>query len=592
MNSTIRERSNDTMNSVTLRTNPDGDAAPRRFAGFASLDIILVAFLCLVEILTFAPFLKQVGFYLDDWLMLQTLHFGPQDIAGAFANYFFNDPKVIIRPVEVLHFAPMYFLFGIKPLGYHVVNMALELACLILLYASMFKFSSSRLIAFLSVVAFICYPIRDSTHYWILCSSVALSLGFYLCSLLLSLHGIAKSKPLFYWLAALPFALSIYNYEVFLPFAAVSALCVFLISLRSSRLFQSLKSSAHSLLPLALTAFSLVAYQRLIVPRLGLGYLHKVTIDPLQILKVTAEGSFVSSPLNAFPFLFQQANYRLAEPFSIAAVLSLCVIFAGVLCLSFVLLQREAVVVKPARIGEILCVGILAIVSSIAIFGLNTEYQPTLLTLVNRMFSGAAIGWGLIFAAVAALIGRACSARAIFSGILSVVLSCGILYFTLANWQLAHAWVVSQRVQNSLFYLVKKEKGRLQYPDSIMLTECPRYVMWSPVFDGIWDFQSMVRLALDDSRIKAGVVSERLVLGLNEMKDVSMGYTCAVYPYHRLKVFIPSKKAFIPAETGQQFLNIIENSGATIMEDGAFARWRSELAKAGCEAGGKEAMTR
>jgi len=125
-----------------------------------------------------------------------------------------------------------------------------------------------------------------------------------------------------------------------------------------------------------------------------------------------------------------------------------------------------------------------------------------------------------------------------------------------------------------------------------MLTECPRYVMWSPVFDGIWDFQSMVRLALDDSRIKAGVVSERLVLGLNEMKDVSMGYTCAVYPYHRLKVFIPSKKAFIPAETGQQFLNIIENSGATIMEDGAFARWRSELAKAGCEAGGKEAMTR
>ncbi len=69
-------------------------------------DLYLLGFLCLLEILTFAPFVRKVGFYLDDWLMLQTPAFSDLKISfGAFSNYFFNDPKVIIRPVEVLHFA-------------------------------------------------------------------------------------------------------------------------------------------------------------------------------------------------------------------------------------------------------------------------------------------------------------------------------------------------------------------------------------------------------------------------------------------------------------------------------------------------------
>lgn len=555
-------------------------AASEKSPFFLSWDFGLVAFLFLVEILTFAPFLKQIGFYLDDWLMLQTLHFGPQNLAGAFANYFYNDPKVIIRPVEVLHFAPMYFLFGLKPLGYHVVNGVLELFCVVLLYAAVKNFSQSRLLAFLSAAAFISYPIRDCTHYWILCSSVALSLAFYLGSLLLSMKATVGRKPRLYWLAAVPFALSIYNYEVFLPFAAVSGLCVLFICLRSQPLVPSIKQALHSLAPLALAVISLVVYQRLIVPKLGLGYLHQVTIDPGQILKIIGSGTFVSSPLNAFPFLQQQVGYRLAEPFSIVSILSLLAIFSGVFYFSFKLMQKESADIKPARLGELVCVGVLAIVSSISIFGLNTEYHPTLLTLVNRMFSGAAVGWGMIFAAAALGAAHLASKNRIFIAMLSALLAAGTLFFTLANWQLAQAWVVSHRVQDGLFYLVRQQKGKLGHPDTIVLTECPRYVMWSPVFDGIWDFQSMVRLALDDARIRAGVVSERLVLGRREMKDVSMGYTCAVYPYEHLKVFIPSRKEFVPAETGQDFLNVIENTGATIMEKGAFQRWRSELANA------------
>ncbi len=62
-------------------------------------DLLLIGFLVLLEILLFGPFVGKVGFYLDDWLMLQTLHFGPKDVLGAFSNYFFNDPKVLIRPV-------------------------------------------------------------------------------------------------------------------------------------------------------------------------------------------------------------------------------------------------------------------------------------------------------------------------------------------------------------------------------------------------------------------------------------------------------------------------------------------------------------
>lgn len=558
-----------------------------RFSERINIDYLVVGFLALLEVITFGPFVKQVGFYLDDWLMLNTLHFGPQDLPGALANYFINDPKVIIRPFEVLHFGLAYFLFGNRPLGYHVLNGIFEIACAALIYFAFKRFTGSRLLAFLTAFSYVIYPIHDSTHYWILCSSVSLSLALYLGSFIYSLKGVQKNKWQFYVLAALPFLVSIYNYEVFMPLAGVSAVAVFLYSLRTDKFLPSLKASAISFLPLFLSGCSLFIYQRFIVPKLGIGYLHAVKIDPLQILHVITSGSILSSPFSALPFFQSQVSLHMTEPFALAKVCSLVCIFGAGAALTYMMGRREYNTITVRNGLELAAIGAVAIVTSLSIFGLNKEYEPTLMTLVNRIFTGAGLGWSCIFAGIFALFVAGAHK---FSGqknmvrfalpLLAVAVGTVGAYLTVTNWQLSQPWVASWRAQNGIFFLMKQQKGIHKHPDTIILTDCPRYVMWCPVFDGIWDFQSMTRLALDDAKIRAGVVTERLVMGKNEMKDMSMGYTCATYPYERLFVFVPDLKKLLPVNNGKQFVEVIEkHSAQTYLTEGTFPLWHKQLSQ-------------
>ena len=560
--------------------NTDG----KRFS--LNLDAHLIAFLCLTQVLIFGPYLSQVGFYLDDWLMLQTLRFGPQDWPSAFANYFLTDPKVIIRPVEVLHFAPMYFLFGLKPLGYHVVNLVLEAVAAGLLYFNLKNFSGSRLMAFLAALLFIAYPIRDCTHYWILCSSVSLSSALYLVSLTCTLKAAqADNKGLYLW-SALPFALSIFNYEVFLPFAVISSLMVFLFEKRRSSWSQSLKQAAFSFLPLFAAGVFLLVYQRFIVPFIGLGFLHNVSLEPSRVLQVIAKSIYVSSPINALPFVAEQVSLRLSEPLSWFFSISLAMIFAGTSILSFRLLKEEANSLSASRVLEFTFVALATIVSSLAIFGLAKEFEPTLMTLINRMFNGCAVGWGCLFAAAAASTVMLLSKRPVLSSVVSTILSfgiaAGIVCFTLADWQMAQPWVVSQRVQKNVQFVLRNLRDSIQGDDAIILADCARYVMWSPVFDGVWDFQSMVRIVLGDKGRRAGVASDRLIPQEDEVKDVSVGYTCGSYPYKDIKVFVPGLSKLIAIHTKAQFVDTIDrHQGSSQLSTGTIAKWRKLLDRSG-----------
>lgn len=561
------------------------EVSSKESAALLRTDFLLIGLFILLEALVFGPFVSKIGFYLDDWVMVSLLRGGPQDIAGAFANYFFNDPKVIIRPIEVLHFGLLYLIFGTKPLGYHLVNAFFEICVCVLLYMALKRFTGSRFLSFTSTAAFILYPIRDSTHYWILCSSVSLSLALYLGSLILSLKGLQENKPGLYIVAALPFAIGLFNYEVFMPFAGVSALCVFLMSWRSANFETSFRQAVYSFIPLFVSALALFGYQRFIVPRLGIGFLHKLDIDPAQIFHVISAGVGTSNIFSAMPFFKEQISILLMNPLNIWNVLSLALILAIIALTSFFLLTTEASQIKLRTMAEIAIVGVAAIIGSLAIFGLNNQYEPTLMTLVNRIFTGASLGWSFIFSALvlasATLMFYKLKNKLILKSAaiaLALLMSFGAVFFTLVNWQLANSWVVSQRAQQDVIYLVKNLQGKVNASDSIILTDFPRYVMWSPIFDGIWDFQSMVRIVLNEPKMRAGVVSDRLVIGKDDIKDISVGYTCATYPIKDIKLLVPGRNELMPISTSRQFVDFVRlNSAKSLLSSDTLDKWQRRV---------------
>src|SRR5882724_7760722 len=107
-----------------------------RLARFHWLVALLsIAFL---ELAWFGPIFRKVGFYLDDWITLSLIQFGPHNLFQAFHQYLISDPRVIVRPVEAFYYVAEFFVFGVNPLGYHLFNAGLEIAAAFLLYKSLF----------------------------------------------------------------------------------------------------------------------------------------------------------------------------------------------------------------------------------------------------------------------------------------------------------------------------------------------------------------------------------------------------------------------------------------------------------------------
>jgi hypothetical protein len=79
-------------------------------AGERYVDAIALVSLVALELLVFLPIISRVGYYLDDWATLAYLHFAPKDSLFNFLySYFINDGRVLIRPLEVLHYGLIYW---------------------------------------------------------------------------------------------------------------------------------------------------------------------------------------------------------------------------------------------------------------------------------------------------------------------------------------------------------------------------------------------------------------------------------------------------------------------------------------------------
>lgn len=89
----------------------------------------------------------------------------------------------------------------------------------------------------------------------------------------------------------------------------------------------------------------------------------------------------------------------------------------------------------------------------------------------------------------------------------------------------------------------------------------------------------MVRIVLNDPKIRAGVVCDRLVIGKDDIKDISVGYTCATFPLKNIKVFVPERNELISVSSPQDFVDIAAaHSEKSILSGDTLDKWRRQVA--------------
>jgi hypothetical protein len=82
-----------------------------------------------------ALYLWWLGFYSDDWAFLGTLTLSDdQSLPGLIRTFFTEKPDDWVRPVKGLYHVVLYSLFGLQPLGFHLVNTTVLMLGVVLFY--------------------------------------------------------------------------------------------------------------------------------------------------------------------------------------------------------------------------------------------------------------------------------------------------------------------------------------------------------------------------------------------------------------------------------------------------------------------------
>lgn len=600
------------MNVATPPTGTINGAVPvpketptdrKGWAGFCERKPLFVAAAVLaiiiaVEWINFGASYRRTGFYLDDWLMLRQLSFGPQGYFDLVYKYLTTDPRVIIRPLEALHFGTVFYFSGTDPWGWRLSNLVMEVASTFLIYLIVARLAVSRFAGFVAAMFFLTYPVHDSTHYWAVCSCVSLSLTLYLGSLWATLKAAQANnisvcddlsdswseQPSVWnkvsWLgcAYVLFALSIYGYEPFLPLCALNVVVYVMLTGGVRRFLPALHSLVLHSLPYAGVIGSLLVYQRFIVPMIMKAALHKIHFDPGLIASTIGEGLRVVSPIATVPYISNHvSDFVRNEGLTSGVIVRLSALVVLVIAGAFITAPGSTHKRKTAF--TLMTLGLFTAVISYSIFGLNPEYTPTLITLVNRINTGAALALSII---VAGLFSLVLSSQSFLKSKLlmsAAVLSFLLVLFTLANWGLAKPWEISWSVQSRTLEALQARKKEFDNVESVVLMNCPRYVNASPVFDGTWDFEQVLHLALGRSDIRGGVVSERMAIGSDCVQDIALGFACAEYPFKNFVLVTPGLTTVKSIQGPRQFIEAVEKEGmffgfsrATINE------WKNQLA--------------
>lgn len=517
-------------------------------------------------------------------MFIDTFWQGPEGFIEAYVNLMQTDPRFLNRPVEALLFLASYKAFGTNPLGYHIFNDALEITACWLIFLCFKRTTNSPLISLLCALLFLLLPTHNATHYWVSCICVNLSLCLYLGSLFCDIEGAIRGRTDLHFASAILFLISLLNYEIFLPLAALNVMAVFL--LRTSK--QSYKDSlVYTLKPLALLTVStilLFVYLKLIMPLFGKAWMHRIAFEPALFFKNLSAGILLNSPTSLAPFVAEKLKQAFGEGLAtvqwlkltgIAAIVSSAAILSKILPTE----EKGLSYTKDYKVaGAFLIIGSLTVLGSYTIFCFNPEYLPTLDTPVNRINIAASIGLSMIFCSILLLLLDLFNKSKKWHALGSLAFSLPLLIsLTITNWTLAKPYELSWQVQSYVMGKLRENKDKLKNYKFLIFSGCSRYSGEAPVLDGIWDFRPMARIVLNRPELDGTVVSSRLKVSKSGIKDMVGDLVCTSTDYTgMIGIFIPS---FIMIEIASpnQFVDLIEERGLQFESKELTKEWRKQL---------------
>jgi hypothetical protein len=175
-------------------------------------------FIFLIFLLSVSNYILSLGFCAEDWTLLATASSSPdQSLFGVFTALVETHDHEI-RPIQFFVIALSYKLFGLAPLGYHLINAMVLCLGFNALYLVARALHQPRDLALSVTVLFMLAPNYSTDRFWIASSAANVSMCFFFFALYAHLRALRLGQAGFRrWE---PFAIlgvlgSGFSYEVF-----------------------------------------------------------------------------------------------------------------------------------------------------------------------------------------------------------------------------------------------------------------------------------------------------------------------------------------------------------------------------------------
>jgi hypothetical protein len=476
-------------------------------------------------------YVGYLGFYSDDLAFLEGMVLGGADrsFPALLQNALWAN-SIWTRPVQALYATGLYQVFGLDPLGYHLVNTAVIAAGVTFFYLALREFGSARPVAFAVALLYGLLPHYSTDRYFYMVFQAPLSMTTYFLSLYAELRSVTARPGRAWWswraLATGAMLVSVLSYEVFLPLFFLHPLLAWQ---RRRELTGRSRVSRGEVLQVAVLPALLIV---------GASVFKAATSDRLQ------EGS-LGEHLGWFAkFLAKGAWTALAGDFGLRlpAVMADVVVnhevgavlAAGiaVALLVFAWLWRmgdDAALADAATVRRLLAAAAVFFVGGYSIFLFSFMAAITSTGMDNRTAIAASVG--VAFGAVALLVWlctllRAPRTRAgLFAALLALACGSG---FVLVN-VLGLYWAAAAKEQGRVLAALRRDLPTLAPGTTLVLDGVCRYVGPGSVFETWWDTTGAVRVLYRDKSLQADVVTPRTLV--TEQGPVSRIYNMTSGPY-------------------------------------------------------------
>ena len=503
-------------------------------------DIIFLSVAVLTSIL---GYVGKLGFYGDDWSFLG--NFVLTDNQSLFKiTQNATTPNTYMRPIQNLYDAFLYWVFGLQPLGYHLVNAGVFVMVIILLYLILRLIKMPRLVAVTTPLVYSLLPNYSTNRFWYAAFQVNLSMMLFLLSTYFGIKALLPSakKPVLYkTLSLLCLILAALGYEVILPFVFLNAI-IFWNPAEKFALFKSNKKPFYNnhgvfiVLNFIVLAYLLI-FKAKTTTRLGiLNYPGDIILLGISVVKT----NFIELGLK-IPIVLHKILLNYYDPLVLILGSGLCIF---IFCYLFVAFSAPSIKL-PERsfMFRIILLNIVIFFLGYGIFFVNNRvgFSPT--GIDNRVSIASSIGIAFMIVGSVGWLSKFYSqlfSKWLFS--MLIALTCTAGFFIINT--LAIFWTSAYSQAEVVLAGIKSEFPTLPKNSTLILDGVCPYVGPAIVFESHWDLKGALQVIYKDETIQADIVTPRLKVTEDGIETQIYTFE-SFYPYENIFIYnFKNKKVF------------------------------------------------